>query len=172
MPPGGLYVRRAGGSVILGFDHYCFWIGAPIGLRNRRQYPPGQRPIEPSLRSFLHVYMCMHTCICMCMHMCVGVQMCVGVHMRMCKGRRVSVHPHMRAMAAILPMARLTMARLTMATLRHFILFTVYTGAMAAIAAAHLAYELLVPRYLLWPHLLTMALLTILTISRASCWCR
>ena len=167
MPPGGLYVRRAGGSVILGFDHYCFWIGAPIGLRNRRQYPPGQRPIEPSLRSFLHVYMCMHTCICMCMHMCVGVQMCVGVHMRMCKGRRVSVHPHMRAMAAILPMARLTMA-----TLRHFILFTVYTGAMAAIAAAHLAYELLVPRYLLWPHLLTMALLTILTISRASCWCR
>ena len=62
VPPGGLYVRRAGESVILGFDHYCFWIGAPVGLRNRR----------------------------------------------------------------------------------HFILFTVYTGALAAIAAVHLAYELLV----------------------------
>ena len=62
VPPGGLYVRRAGASVILGFDHYCFWLGAPVGLRNRR----------------------------------------------------------------------------------HFILFTVYTGALAAIAAGHLAYELLV----------------------------
>ena len=36
VPPGGLYVRRAGESVILGFDHYCFWLGAPVGLRNRR----------------------------------------------------------------------------------------------------------------------------------------
>ena len=62
MPSGGLYVRRAGESVILGFDHYCSWLGAPIGLLNRR----------------------------------------------------------------------------------HFILFTLYTGAMAAIAAAHLTYELLV----------------------------
>ena len=25
--------RRAGESVILGFDHYCFWLGAPVGLR-------------------------------------------------------------------------------------------------------------------------------------------
>jgi len=38
VPPRGLYVRRYGGRVVLGFDHYCFWLGAPVGLYNRRHF--------------------------------------------------------------------------------------------------------------------------------------
>jgi len=35
LPPRARYVRRAG-RVIVGFDHYCFWLGTPIGFRNRK----------------------------------------------------------------------------------------------------------------------------------------
>ena len=35
LPPRAQYVRRAGG-VVLGLDHYCHWIGTPVGLRNRK----------------------------------------------------------------------------------------------------------------------------------------
>ena len=35
LPPRAYLLRRSG-EVILGFDHYCWWIGAPIGFRNRK----------------------------------------------------------------------------------------------------------------------------------------
>ena len=35
LPERALYVRRADG-VVLGLDHYCSWLGTPIGLRNRK----------------------------------------------------------------------------------------------------------------------------------------
>jgi hypothetical protein len=34
-PPRARYVRRLD-EVILGFDHYCWWLGTPIGWRNRK----------------------------------------------------------------------------------------------------------------------------------------
>ncbi len=35
LPPRALYVRHAG-AAIAGLDHHCFWIGTPIGYRNRK----------------------------------------------------------------------------------------------------------------------------------------
>ena len=35
LPPRARYVRRAG-RVIVGFDHWCHWLGTPIGFRNRK----------------------------------------------------------------------------------------------------------------------------------------
>lgn len=35
LPPRSRHVRRVGG-VVLGFDHYCHWLGTPIGLYNRK----------------------------------------------------------------------------------------------------------------------------------------
>lgn len=35
VPPRAFYVKRLG-TVVLGFDHYCWWIGGPIGWRNRK----------------------------------------------------------------------------------------------------------------------------------------
>ena len=35
LPPRAMWVRSAD-EVILGFDHYCFWIRRPIGLQNRK----------------------------------------------------------------------------------------------------------------------------------------
>ena len=35
LPPRSRYVGKAG-CIVLGFDHHCFWLGTPIGLRNRR----------------------------------------------------------------------------------------------------------------------------------------
>ena len=37
VPARGVYVRRAGG-VVLGCDHYCRWLGTPIGYRNRKAF--------------------------------------------------------------------------------------------------------------------------------------
>ncbi|KAL1526089.1 hypothetical protein AB1Y20_014818 [Prymnesium parvum] len=37
LPPRALYVRRAGG-VVLGLDHFCVWMGTPIGFRNRKLF--------------------------------------------------------------------------------------------------------------------------------------
>lgn len=37
IPPRSRYVRRAG-RVVLGFDHWCFWLGSPIGLHNRKAF--------------------------------------------------------------------------------------------------------------------------------------
>lgn len=37
LPPRSRYVRRAGG-VVLGLDHYCAWLGTPVGLRNRKSF--------------------------------------------------------------------------------------------------------------------------------------
>ena len=37
LPPRARHVRRAG-AVILGFDHYCFWLGTAIGLHNRKYF--------------------------------------------------------------------------------------------------------------------------------------
>ena len=37
LPPRSRYVRRAD-AVVLGFDHYCFWLGTPIGLHNRKHF--------------------------------------------------------------------------------------------------------------------------------------
>ena len=30
LPPRARYVRHSG-HVVLGFDHYCFWLGSPVG---------------------------------------------------------------------------------------------------------------------------------------------
>lgn len=35
LPPRALYIRRIG-AVVLGCDHYCGWLGTPIGYRNRK----------------------------------------------------------------------------------------------------------------------------------------
>ena len=35
LPPRAMYVRRAGG-VVLGLDHYCYWLGTPVGWGNRK----------------------------------------------------------------------------------------------------------------------------------------
>jgi len=35
LPPRARYVRRTG-TVVIGLDHYCFWLGKPIGLFNRK----------------------------------------------------------------------------------------------------------------------------------------
>ena len=35
LPPRAFFLGRRR-EVILGFDHYCWWLGAPIGFRNRR----------------------------------------------------------------------------------------------------------------------------------------
>ena len=37
LPPRGRYVRRAGG-VVLGLDHFCHWLGTPVGYRNRKLF--------------------------------------------------------------------------------------------------------------------------------------
>lgn len=37
IPPRSRYVRRAGG-VVIGFDHWCFWLETPIGLHNRKGF--------------------------------------------------------------------------------------------------------------------------------------
>ena len=37
LPPRARHLRRSG-AVILGFDHYCFWLGTPIGLHNRKYF--------------------------------------------------------------------------------------------------------------------------------------
>lgn len=37
LPPRARYVRRAGG-VVLGFDHFCYWLGTPIGIHNRKAF--------------------------------------------------------------------------------------------------------------------------------------
>ena len=37
LPPRGRYVRRAGG-VVLGLDHFCHWLGTPVGFRNRKLF--------------------------------------------------------------------------------------------------------------------------------------
>ena len=37
VPPRARYCRRAGG-VVLGLDHYCHWIGTPIGFGNRKLF--------------------------------------------------------------------------------------------------------------------------------------
>ena len=37
LPPRAMYVRRAG-AVVLGIDHYCGWLGTPVGLRNRKLF--------------------------------------------------------------------------------------------------------------------------------------
>ena len=37
LPERAAYVRRAGG-VVLGLDHYCGWLGTPIGLYNRKLF--------------------------------------------------------------------------------------------------------------------------------------
>ena len=37
LPPRARYVRRAG-VVVLGLDHFCEWLGVPVGLRNRKFY--------------------------------------------------------------------------------------------------------------------------------------
>lgn len=37
VPPRSMYVRRAG-AVILGIDHYCAWLGTPVGLCNRKLF--------------------------------------------------------------------------------------------------------------------------------------
>lgn len=35
LPERAVYVRRAD-AVVLGLDHYCIWLGSPIGFRNRK----------------------------------------------------------------------------------------------------------------------------------------
>merc|ERR1712216_529959 len=35
LPPRAFYVRRLG-EAILGFDHFCWWLGVPVGWRNRK----------------------------------------------------------------------------------------------------------------------------------------
>eukprot|EP00966_Prymnesium_polylepis_P206776 4790021-Prymnesium_polylepis.1 len=35
LPPRARYLRRTG-SAILGFDHYCHWLGTAVGLHNRK----------------------------------------------------------------------------------------------------------------------------------------
>ena len=35
MPPRSYFVKRLG-TAILGFDHHCWWLGTPIGWRNRK----------------------------------------------------------------------------------------------------------------------------------------
>ena len=35
LPPRAYYVRRLG-EAVLGFDHFCWWLGAPVGWRNRK----------------------------------------------------------------------------------------------------------------------------------------
>ena len=37
VPPRAMYVRRAG-TVVLGLDHYCAWLGTPVGLCNRKLF--------------------------------------------------------------------------------------------------------------------------------------
>lgn len=37
LPPRAYYIRRHG-AVVLGLDHYCSWLGVPIGYRNRRYF--------------------------------------------------------------------------------------------------------------------------------------
>ncbi|KAL3917318.1 MAG: hypothetical protein SGPRY_006451, partial [Prymnesium sp.] len=37
LPPRATFVRRAGG-VVLGLDHYCHWLGTPVGFRNRKLF--------------------------------------------------------------------------------------------------------------------------------------
>lgn len=37
VPPRARYVKKRG-EVILGFDHDCFWMGVPIGFRNRKYF--------------------------------------------------------------------------------------------------------------------------------------
>lgn len=37
VPPRGRYVRRTG-TVVLGLDHYCHWLGTPIGHFNRKAF--------------------------------------------------------------------------------------------------------------------------------------
>ena len=37
LPPRSYYLQRRG-HVVLGFDHYCVWIGMPIGISNRRYF--------------------------------------------------------------------------------------------------------------------------------------
>ena len=37
LPERAMYVHRAGG-VVLGLDHYCSWLGTPVGLYNRKMF--------------------------------------------------------------------------------------------------------------------------------------
>ena len=37
LPPRARYVRRAG-MIVLGFDHWCFWLGTPVGFSNRKAF--------------------------------------------------------------------------------------------------------------------------------------
>ncbi|KAL1511329.1 hypothetical protein AB1Y20_006134 [Prymnesium parvum] len=37
LPPRARFVRRHG-EAVLAFDHFCFWLGVPIGLRNRKPF--------------------------------------------------------------------------------------------------------------------------------------
>ena len=39
LPPRARYVRRAG-RVIVGFDHWCLWLGTPIGVRTCMHITP------------------------------------------------------------------------------------------------------------------------------------
>jgi hypothetical protein len=48
LPPRAAYVRSAGG-VVLGLDHMCFWLGRPVGLRNRK---------------FFVLFICYSACFC------------------------------------------------------------------------------------------------------------
>ena len=37
VPPRARFVRSAG-RIILGFDHYCIWLGTPVGAHNRKHF--------------------------------------------------------------------------------------------------------------------------------------
>jgi len=37
LPPRSRHVRRTG-EIVLGFDHFCFWLGTPIGIHNRKYF--------------------------------------------------------------------------------------------------------------------------------------